>query len=43
MVGSPATIHSASALPAPAAEAMPMELKPAATKKFRSSGASPSM
>ena len=36
-------IQSASALPAPPAEAMPTELKPAATKKFRSSGASPRM
>ena len=41
--GSPSTIQSASALPAPPAEAMPTELKPAATKKFRSSGASPRM
>ena len=36
-------IHSASAWPAPPAEAMPTELKPAPTKKFRSSGASPRM
>lgn len=31
MVGSPAMIHSASAIPAPPAEAMPIELKPAPT------------
>ena len=41
--GSPESIHSASALPAPPAQAMPTELKPAATKKFRHSGASPMM
>ncbi|MGA2151664.1 MAG: transketolase, partial [Geobacteraceae bacterium] len=32
--GCPSVIHSASASPAPPAEAMPTELKPAATKKF---------
>ena len=42
-VGSPEMIHSASARPAPPADAMPTELKPAPTKKFRSSGASPRM
>ncbi len=41
--GSPSVIHWASALPAPPAEAIPTELKPAATKKFRSSAASPRM
>jgi hypothetical protein len=30
--GEPSTIHSASALPAPPADWMPIELKPAATK-----------
>ena len=34
-------IHCASAWPAPPAQAMPTELKPAQTKKLRSSGASP--
>ena len=34
-------IHSASAWPAPPADAMATELNPAATKKFRHSGASP--
>ena len=43
MVGSPSTIHSASARPAPPAEAMPTELNPAPTKKLASSGASPRM
>ena len=43
MAGPPLTIHSASARPAPPAEAMPTELKPAATKKLRTSGASPRM
>jgi hypothetical protein len=41
--GSPSVIHSASARPAPPADAIPTELKPAATKKFRSPGASPRM
>ena len=36
-------ISPASARPAPPAEAMPTELNPAPTKKFRSSGASPRM
>ena len=35
--------HSANARPAPPADAIPTELKPAPTKKFRSSGASPRM
>ena len=43
MVGRPSTIHSASARPAPPALAIPAELKPAPTKKRRSSGASPRM
>src|SRR3546814_1355072 len=43
IVGSPSTIHSASAPPAPPALAMPAELKPAPTKKFFRSGASPRM
>ena len=43
VVGEPFTIHSASARPAPPAEAMPTELNPAATKKFAHSGASPRM
>ncbi len=38
MVGRPSTIHSASALPAPPADWMPIELKPQATKKPLSSG-----
>ena len=42
MGGAPATIHSASARPAPAEETMPIELNPAATKKFGTPGASPS-
>ncbi len=41
LVGSPATTHSASARPAPPAEAIPTELNPAPTKKPRTSGASP--
>ncbi len=41
--GSPDRIHSARARPAPPADAMPTELKPAPTKKFRSPGASPAM
>src|SRR5207302_1846603 len=41
MVCSPFNIHSARYLPAPPAEAMPTELKPARTKRFRNSGASP--
>ncbi len=40
---SPPTTHSASALPAPPPEAMPKALKPAPTKKSRTSGASPRM
>ena len=43
IVISPSVIHSAMALPAPAADATPLEFKPAATKKFRNSGASPMM
>ena len=43
VVGWPSTIHSASARPAPPADAIPTELKPAATKKPASSGASPMM
>ena len=43
VVGEPLTIHSASARPAPPAEAMPTELNPAPTKKFAHSGASPRM
>ena len=42
-VGSPCTIHSASALPAPPADAMPIELKPAPTQTFSSPGAGPRM
>jgi hypothetical protein len=42
-LGSPSTIHSASARPAPPAVAMPTELKPAPTKNPRTSGASPRM
>ncbi len=43
VVGEPLTIHSASARPAPPAEAIPTELKPAPTKKLAHSGASPKM
>ena len=39
----PSRIHLASARPAPPADAMPTELNPAATQKFRSPGASPRM
>ena len=42
-VGWPSTIHSEIALPAPAALAIPTEFIPAATKKFLTPGASPSM
>ena len=41
MVGWPSTIHSATALPAPPAHAMPAELNPAATNRLRTSGVSP--
>jgi len=41
--GWPSVIHWASARPAPPADAMPTELNPAATKKFRRPGASPRM
>ncbi len=40
---SPAATHCASTQPAPPADAMPKALKPAPTKKFRTSGASPRM
>ena len=43
MLGSPSTTHSANARPAPPAAAMPTEFRPAHTKKFRTSGASPRM
>ncbi len=43
LVGAPSTIHSASARPAPPADAIPTELNPAPTKKFATSGASPRM
>jgi hypothetical protein len=41
MGGWPSTIHSEITLPAPPADWMPIELKPAATKKLRTSGVSP--
>ena len=43
MVGPRSTIHSAIAIPMPPAARMPCELNPAATKKFFTSGASPTM
>src|SRR5881296_3612809 len=42
-VGCPSIIHSARYFPAPPALAIPTELNPAATKRFRNSGASPRM
>src|ERR1043166_1672786 len=41
IVGRPSVIHSAKYFPAPPEVAMPTELKPANTKRFRSSGVSP--
>ncbi len=41
LAGRPCAIHSASTFPAPPADWMPIELKPAATKNPGSSGASP--
>ena len=37
----PLSIHSANAIPAPPADCIPIELKPAATQKLSSSGARP--